>query len=25
LCNIHDVFVRRADVPALVESLTTAD
>jgi hypothetical protein len=25
LCNIHDVFVRRADVPALVESLTTPD
>ena len=25
LCNIHDVFVRRADVPALVESLTTTE
>ena len=25
LCNIHDVFVRRADAPVLVENLTTAD
>jgi len=25
LCNVHDVFVQRADVPVLVESLTTAD
>jgi hypothetical protein len=25
LCNVHDVFVRRANIPALVESLTGAD
>ena len=25
LCNVHDLFVRRADVPALVKVLTNQD
>jgi hypothetical protein len=25
LCNVHDVFVKRADIPALVEILTRPD